>query len=286
MRGAVRAPDGSYGGLGARTFRRVLSDAVADIAEHGYDDPERIERWIMQLRVAAEREVGSPERVNAQMRAALEAIYGRLVEGGGIARYAPEVPRYTAQMLRLQLRPEVDRRILAATDLIRIRREETIEKTLRQVIGWSTSIPPGGVSDETRREVKSRLGKDLQQYRFECRRVQIDQGHKLIANVANIVAVDNGAIAAEWHSHWRQNGYNYRKDHKERDGKFYAIRDSWAMREGLITKGAGYLDEITQPAQEPFCRCWCRYVSSPRKLPDEMLTAKGRAWIEGGKRAS
>jgi hypothetical protein len=50
---------------------------------------------------------------------------------------------------------------------------------------------------------------------YEARRVMIDQNHKLIANIDNVIATSNNAIAAEWHSHWRQAGYDYREDHKE-----------------------------------------------------------------------
>jgi hypothetical protein len=266
-----------------QSFQQVLAEVLKHIADHGYSDQDRMEEYLLRLRMAAEREIGSPQAADKAMRDALGAIYGRLIDQGGVSKYAPEVPRYTIAMVRPQLRAELDRRVMAATDLIKLRRGEAIDKTLRQVVGWTTSIPPGGVSDESLREVKKRVGDSLKQYRFECRRVSIDQGHKLVNNVANIVAVDNGAIAGEWHSHWRQAGYNYRKDHKERDGKFFAVKDSWAVREGLIKKGDGYLEDITQPGQEPFCRCFVRYVSSPRRLPDDMLTDKGRQWIAQGR---
>jgi len=39
--------------------------------------------------------------------------------------------------------------------------------------------------------------------------------------------------------------------------------------------------ELEQPAELPFCSCWYEYVVSPRALPDELLTAKGRAWLAG-----
>lgn len=282
MRRPVRAPDGGYGGGRAQSFQQVLRDALRYIADFGFSDQARMEDILLRLRIAAERELGPSELADRAVRDGLGAIYGRLIDAGGIARYAPDVPRYTIAMVRPQLRAELDRRIMASADLIKLRRGEAIDKTLRQVSGWATSIPPGGISDESLRDVQKRVGDSLRQYRFEQRRVQIDQSAKLVANVANLVAVDNGAIAAEWHSHWRRPGYNYRKDHKERDGLFYAIRDSWAVREGLINKGAGYLDEITQPAQEPFCECFAKYVSSPRRLPPEMLTAKGREWIARG----
>jgi hypothetical protein len=38
----------------------------------------------------------------------------------------------------------------------------------------------------------------------------------------------------------------------------------------------GFTDDITAPAQEPFCRCYYRWLFNLRDLPDEMLTQAGR----------
>lgn len=273
-------PEGIYGlGRAYTGFRQLLAEAIADIAERGYVDAELIDAWMRRLRAAAERELASDEAIDAQMRAAMGAIYTRLIDKGRIVDYVPEVGRYTLSMIRPELRAELDRRILASADLIKLRRKDAIEKTLERFQGWSTSIPPGGGNLIEKREVRASVAKSMAQFKFEQRRVAIDQGHKLLANVSNIVAAGSGAIAAEWHSHWRQVNYNYRPDHKERDLRVYAIRGSWAIEQGLMTKGDGYTDEMTAPAQEPFCRCWFRYITSLRRLPNEMLTEKGRKWL-------
>lgn len=264
------------------SFHRILIDAVRDIAERGYVSAEQIEYWLHALRNAAEREMGSEHAVDAALRSALGAIFDRLIGRGRIVDYVPDVARYTLAMVRPKLRAELDRRILAAADLIKLRRKEAIERTLARFRGWSTSIPEGGELMIDKREIRSTITKGLKQYRWEQRRVSIDQGHKLLANIADIVAVDNGAIAAEWNSHWRQPGYKYRPDHKERDERIYAIRGNWALQQGLMTKGVGYTDEMTMPGQEPFCRCYYRYITSLRRLPDSMLTKKGQRWIERG----
>ena len=121
----------------------------------------------------------------------------------------------------------------------------------------------------------------MAQFKFERRRVDVDQGHKLIANVSNLVATDAGAIAGIWHSHGEHDrSYNARKEHLARAGKLYLIRDSWAHRDGLVKPMHGYMDEIDMVGQLPFCRCFYQYVTSPRRLPDEMLTRAGQRWIE------
>src|SRR6202012_3807541 len=108
--------------------------------------------------------------------------------------------------------------------LIKVRKSEAVGRTLQRLLGWATSIPPGGDEAINRREVKTEIGKSVSQFKFECRRVEIDQSAKLIANVSNIVAMDSGAIAATWHSHGeRDKAYNARKDHLERAGKVYVI---------------------------------------------------------------
>ena len=58
----------------------------------------------------------------------------------------------------------------------------------------------------------------------------------------------------------------------------YLIRGSWAQEKGLVKPGpVGYTDQITAPGEEVFCRCSLVYIYSIRALPDDMLTAAGRA---------
>ncbi len=269
-----------------RSFRQVLADAITAMSRDGYTSPEQLERWLRELRAAADAELGPEGAIDDDVRAQLDALYQKLVDKGRIADYVPGVGRFTLAQIRYELRAELDRRILASANLIKLHRKEAVDKTLQRFSGWSTSIPVFGRSEETKREVTQHVGKALKQFRFEQRRVAIDQGHKLIANIADIVATDSGAIAAVWHSHWRRLGYDYRPEHKARDGKFYLIRDSWAMKEGLIKRGsAPYTDEIEMVGQLPSCSCFYKYILSPRRLPEEMLTEKGREWIARGKAA-
>ena len=266
-------------------FHRVLRDAIADVAARGYVSAEQIDFWRGLLRNAAEREMPSEAQIDAMMRDAMGAIFRREIDNARVIRLVPGVSRYSLAMVRPQLRAELDRRIMASADLIKLRRREAVEKTLARFAGWSTSIPAGGAGEVDKRETKEAIGKGVAQFRFEQRRVAIDQGHKLVSNVAHIVALDSGAIAGIWHSHWRQAGYAARPDHKARDERVYAVRDSWAIRDGLMNKGAGYLDDMTAAGEEPFCRCFVEYITSPRRLPDTMLTRKGQKWLaDGGQR--
>src|ERR1700685_1126223 len=260
-----------------QTFQEVLAAAIADIAESGYDSAERVEGWMRKLRLAAETSLISAASLEQQLRDGLAAIYRRMVDQGGALRYNPGIERFTLEKLRPALRGELDRRILASANLIKLNRAQAIDKTLQRFQGWSTSIPKGGVSGETKAEVKANVRKSLASLPFTERRLLTDQGHKLIASINDIIAADGGAIAGQLSSRWRQAGYDYREDHKERDGKFFLIRDCWAHVAGLVKKGkAGYVDESTAPAQEPFCRCSYKYVYNIRDLPDDMVTVKGK----------
>ena len=263
------------------TFYETLTEAVAWFSEHGYTSAKKVDEWVARIQSAAKRSLISERELDKQLRATLSAIYARLLRPGGMQQYQIGEPRFTVANIRPKLRAELDRRILASANLIKLNRETAIQKTLQRFQGWATSIPAGGSDATGRQAAKGEIRKALAQLPFEERRVAIDQGHKLVSSINSIVAHDGGAIAAKWRSHYRQAGYDYREDHKERDfdvaRSMYLIRDSWAHQRGYVKPGKlGYLDEVTQPGFEPFCRCSCVYVFSLNKMPDDMLTAKGR----------
>ncbi len=257
-------------------FYQTIKAAIADIEAHGFDSQQRIDGWMERIEQAAREALMPESAVQNALSQTLSTIYKRAMERGGIVKLHPGLSRFKIDQLRPRARTELDRRIMASAQLIKLNRQQAIAKTLQRFSGWATSIPAGGsdVAD------KPDLKKALKSLTYEERRVAIDQGHKLLAAINDVVAKDGGAIAAEWHSHFRQPGYDARPDHKERDGGIYLIRGNWAQEKGLVKVGtAGYTDDITQPAEEPFCRCNYRYIYSIRGLPDDMLTAKGRATL-------
>ena len=261
-------------------FQRTLNEAVEDMLENGFDSAERVERWVRLLRETARRALVSEESLDHLLKERLASVYRRMVERDGALRYNPGVERFTYERIKPKLRGELDRRIMASANLIRLNRDQAIEKTLQRFTGWSTSIPRGGVSRETKVAVKKDVKKALASLPFEERRVLIDQGHKLVASINDVIATDGGAIAARWRSNWRQPGYDYREPHKELDvdGKLFLIKDSWAQRAGLVKPGkVGYAGDVVQPGQLIFCRCYWVYVYSLSEMSADMLTAKGKA---------
>ena len=266
------------------TFYETLTAAVKDFTEHGFNSQERLEHWMRELELAAKQSMIPENAMRQQMTAAFQGVYRRLVENGGIAQYHPGVGRFTLQQVMPKLRAELDRRIMASANLIKLNREAAIQKTLQRFSGWATSIPAGGSKTTEKIEEKDKVRKSLAQLPFEERRVLIDQTHKLTTALNETMAVGGGAIAARWFSHFRQPGYDYREDHKERDGEVYAIRGNWALEKGLMKPGkAGYTDDITKPGEEVFCRCQYKYIYNLRSLPAAMLTAKGREQLKNVK---
>jgi hypothetical protein len=110
----------------------------------------------------------------------------------------------------------------------------------------------------------------------------------LVSAISEIVATDNGAIAAEWRSHYRQAGYDFREDHKERavDGtrtRVYLVRGTWAVERRLVKSGPdGFTDQFTQPAEEVYCQCRWHWLYDLDQLPPDMLTDAGRRALKLG----
>lgn len=262
------------------TFYETITAAVRDLAEHGFDSIARVEMWAQRIREAAARSLTPQHVLDAALRAHLGAVYRRMVEQGGTLKVHPGVSRFTVEKLKPALRAELERRMMASANLIRLNRAEMIDRTVQRFSGWASSVPPGGSHAVDKREEGAHIRKALAQLPFSERRVMIDQGHKMVATINELIAQDGGAIAVKWRSHWQQSGYNYREDHRERDGKYYAIRGNWALAKGLMKAGPdGYYDEITKVAQEPYCRCWAVWAYNLRDLPDNMVTPKGAATI-------
>lgn len=262
------------------SFNNVLTAAVNDLAEHGFDDAARLDYWLDRLRFAANVWLPSEEELMKQMQLALSNALKRSMAKSNTTKYHPGVSQVTIDHIKPHLRSELDRRILASADLIKLNRTQAIEKTLQRFSGWATSIPAGGSRIVDRVEVKSVIKKELQNQRYIQRRLNTDQGHKLISSVNAVIAMQSGAIAAEWHHVLHSAAYEARPEHVARSGKVFAIRGSWAMERGFMNKGAGYTDEIEMVGELVNCSCSYIYLNNLRDLPTEMLTAKGTAELE------
>lgn len=265
----------------AERLTNVIRAAIADIAEHGYDSTQRVQMWMERIKNSARASLAPETKMGEALRQSLGSIYRRLIDRGELFTKHPGVARFTLEKVKPKLRAELERRIMASADLIKLNRQAAIERTVQRFSGWASSIPPGGTKAIDKRDTNKEIRKAMYSLPFEERRVIVDQGHKFSASLNEIMAKDNSAIALIWHSHWREKNYNYREDHKERDLKVYALRGSWALQKGLMKPGpVGYYDEVTAVGQEVYCRCFAQYLYALRDLPADMLTAKGRAELQ------
>lgn len=261
----------------AETVNEVLTAAIGDFAANGYTDPHRLAYWQKRLADAIEADMTPDHVMDEMLRSTLGEVYRKLVDRGDILEMHPGVERFTLERIRPHLHAELQRRIMASADLIKLNREEMKAKTLRRFSGWATSIPAGGSDVVDKRDEKEHIRKGIAGAPYAERRVIVDQGHKLNAAISETVALDTGAIAGRWFSNFRQPGYDARPDHEERDGTLFVVRDNWAMKRGFMRlDGHQYTDEVDGPAVLPFCRCKYRWVFHLQDLPTEMLTKAGK----------
>ena len=255
----------------------MLTEAIAHFIQYGYSSQKELNLWVKLLKSAIGRQLGSPVQTEQMVTRALKGVYRRQVTLHGIIKVHEGVSKFSVDKLKPTMRRELERRILASANLIKLNRESAIASTLRRFEGWATSIPKGGSQAVDVNKEKKDIRKAITKLTYQERRVIVDQGQKFAASLNAVVAKENKAIAAKWRSRWRTKGYDYREDHKERDENVYAIADNWAIRQGLMKAGeCGYTQDITQPAEEINCQCRYTYIYSINDLPPEMLTEKGR----------
>ena len=268
-----------------REFIDLLDEAVSAMCETGFD-PDLALHFSAKLRGAARRVFKPTSALAEQGRRVLASIYERSVPKRGKPPKAHQgISIIAMQRMQPQLSALRDRRASEMVRLIEKNRAQTLDEIANAFNGWASSVPPQGMRVSLASEAKADIKKVLRSLDWKERRVIIDQGHKLRSNIDDLIALEGGAIAQMWHSHWRSPNYRYRPDHKARDQRIYLIRDCWALKQGLIKpdprleRGEQYTDQITRPGEEVFCRCWCTSLYSLRDLPEDMLTAKGREYL-------
>lgn len=258
-----------------RYFRDTLNEALDAFAKRGYVDPGELDYWMASLREAAEQSLTSTNVLQEKLRRSLRSRYRRALRSG-FSRSHPRLKRGTIKQIEPELRQQLEKRILASANLIRLHREENINKILQRFSGWATSVPEMPGKQARKSEVRESIRKSFRQMSFEERRLSIDQGHKLVSSINRTIADQYGAVAAKWR-HVHEANYDARPEHEARDGVVYLLRDTWATQKGLVKPGGKpYLDDIDQPAEKPYCRCWAEYIYDLGELPDDMLTRKGK----------
>jgi hypothetical protein len=250
------------------TFNKVITQALKDIATHGYS-PDRLFYWQRLLRASIPESLITHNRLSKSFA---------VKTAGAIRKNA----RFTKANIRPQLYAELDRRIMASADLIKLNREKAIATTLQRFSGWSTSIPHTGTNTIDKLSTKAHIVQPLKSLSFQERRVAIDQGHKLLSNIEEIIAMDSGALAGIWWDNQTDDpSYDGRPEHVARSGKYFIVRDNWAIKQGVMKKTSAYqyYDEVDPVGQAVNCTCQMQWVYSLNKLPTDMLTEKYKGKI-------
>ncbi len=255
-------------------FEAVLSAALKDMADHGYDSPARVRLWLGKLRTALVNAGVSEAVAQRRFRAAMGKIYDKARKPTP-SRHVGLEPRSVGN-IEYHLRPVFEARVSAGLNLIKLKRTDAIDATVKRFEGWATSLPVIPNYHNDLAKARKSISKPFRQMSYEDRRLTIDQSHKLLSAISQTIADQNGAVAGKWR-HVHETAYDARPAHEARDGKVYLVRGSWAAERGLVKRrGVDFTDEITQPAEEPFCRCWWVWIYNLDDLPPELLTAKGR----------
>lgn len=266
--------------MSRRRFYDVVSEAVSDIVEHGFDSQERLQKWLIAIRRAAGQALIPEHELEELLRKSLSRVFRGAASLVVLQHKHVGIPAFKLEQIRYGLHAELRRRIQVGVDLIKLNRSAAVEQALQRFAGWASSVPAGGSDAVSRKETGEKVRRSIAALPFVERRVVIDQGHKLVAAVNDIVARDGGAIAMRWHHIHPGPHYDSRPEHLARDGKVFLIRDSWAVRDGLVKLAGGkYLDQIDQPGEKIFCSCSGIYLYVPSRLPPQMWTAKGRSMI-------
>lgn len=257
----------------APSFQQVITQAVADISEHGYMSPGQIAEWCRLIKEAALRSMTPEHVLEDALKSMFRTSYARLVDNGGILQHHHGITRFTLERVKPKLRAELDRAIFASAGLIKLNKSRATEETLQRFAGWASSVQPGGSDVVKKQVVKSDIRKALASLPYEVRRCQIDQAGKFASNLSAIIAKDRNAIAGIWHHHYKRYP---RPVHVHRDGLVYLVRDSWAKAAGFIKPTNGYTDEIDRPGELILCGCSYGWVYNIRDLPPANVTDKGR----------
>jgi len=141
--------------------------------------------------------------------------------------------------------------------------------------------PKGGAKDK---EIKSKISEIKREAKCLMKWNElfaILKQSALVSEIDYVFTLKNNPIAAIWtYNELDENcEYPMANNHQELDKTVYVVPDNWAIKDGLVNAGAGFIDEIIRPRREIGCTCSFQWLFSLRDLPDEMLTKKGALYL-------
>ena len=237
-----------------------------------------LDRLLATYRNISDEEIRSfINSLEPDLRREYKKAYYQYVNGG-YKVFHPGIRAYRIEDMKPLYRKAVQNSVDNSVALIKTQNQDFIRTMQDRFRNWATIPSPEmrGLSSNPEKVVSYLRNSVLQapEIRKEMTAHQHfiveDQTRKLISNMNDITAKEAGAVAFVWHNRrdakvtGRPGGKNKPSakhgDHWEREGKLYLIKDSWAIRKGLLkkTKNVGYDIDIADglPGIPIACRCY------------------------------
>lgn len=158
--------------------------------------------------------------------------------------------------------------------------DEQVSQFNDMLLDFLAHVPEGGTKEKGHRGKITAIKREARALAKWDKLFYIYKASSFPSEIDYIFSLGGNPIAAIWHySHLDEQG-EYRKtyDHKAQDGRMYAVRGNWAIKNGFMKAGAGgFFDDITRPRQEVGCICSHQWVYTISGLPADMMTEKGYA---------
>jgi hypothetical protein len=144
----------------------------------------------------------------------------------------------------------------------------------QELTAFLAGIPAGGTKTALVRSHVNPLKRtlnDLVQWDADMHRLQ---SMSVVSEVDDFLRPSGGdALAMSWHY---APSSCLVPSHKALDGRVYVVRDTWAIKKGLVHAGPnGFTDETRKFRREIGCMCSSTWLFYALSLPEEVLTPEG-----------
>jgi len=120
-------------------YYQVLAAALADFEIHGFDSQERLDHWLDELEEAARGSWVDEENDQADLVKHLHTVLDRTLKGRQFSKAHAGLQPFGFSN-QAKLHAELQNRIIASTNLIKLNRAESIAR-LALARSWMSSIP-------------------------------------------------------------------------------------------------------------------------------------------------
>ncbi len=280
----------------------LLSFAEKMLKENRFDKAtaSQLEKMIKEFRTASKDKLKTfMKRVAPNVRYIIKKEYNKFVKGG-YAKTNPTLASYRLNDLKPKFRKELDDAVKNSLSMIKTQNEQTTLKLEQRFRNWMI-VPTKEM--RSAQGIAERITKKNEAARSADKHIKFvvkDQYRKMIGSMDEITAKENQAIGLVWMT--RKDNRVVGKpgglypvvkqpqvhgDHYDREGVFYLLRDTWAIKKGFVVPRDGviYLDALPdgRPSEPIGCRCLGSNIYSLDKIPNKYrgcLTKKGLDFIK------